>query len=336
MQQDTDVQILMRAFGFADGGLGIAANLPGSSSTSAQPMTDSQTTADRALASLAEQYRNLQLQAGRILSLFGSDAPCEVINRHYDAVQNYMAAASDVFGQLTRQGFTVVQQLYNLQGEKTGEQKGPEPVKPAYFEPCASGLKGANSFRDSTQFGHMMLNLGVTTDNGLGVLPVVAWIIIALIAGGTVVAVTHTIVVNNPALPIKQVEAQGIWMDNYLSCVERTMKSSSDMTHDRADALCRGLTAPPAPPKPIDLNQILFYGLIGLGIVGAAALLAFALKRARELEPVHAPELEPEGAGDGYLLDLPASDVPLLAAAAPDAVLEGADEPAYVRWCPCR
>jgi hypothetical protein len=322
--QDTDVGILMRAFGFADGGLGIAANMPGSSSSSAQPMLDSQTTADRALADLAEQYRNLQLQAGRILTLFGSDAPCEVINRHYQAVDGYMQAAADVFGQLTRQGFTVVQQLYNLQGEKTGEQRGPEPVKPAYFEPCASGFKG--SFRDSTQFGHMMINLGVTTDNGLGILPVVAWIIIALIAGGTVVAVTHTIVVNNPALPIKQVEAQGIWMDNYLSCVERTMKSSTDMTHDRADALCRGLTAPPAPPKPIDLNQILFYGLIGLGIVGAAALFAFALKRARELEPAHERESEPEpAAADGYLL-----------AAAPDAVLEGADEPAYVRWCPCR
>jgi hypothetical protein len=329
--QDKDVQILLRAFGFADG-LGMT-SMPAPAPP--QPMSDSQTTADKALAGLAEQYRNLQLQAGRILTLFGSDAPCEVINRHYAAVDAYMQAANDVFGQLTRQGFTVVQQLYNLQGEKTGEQKGPEAVKPAYFEPCTSGINGTAGFRDyrnSTQFGHVVINLGLTTDNGLGVLPVIAWIVIVLIVGATAVAVTHTIVVNNPALPIKQVEAQGVWMDNYLSCVERTMKAQG-VDHDKADALCRGLTAPPKPPEPIDMNKLLLYGAIGLGIVGVAALLAYAFRQyqARQLTPAPAPEPEHEAADTAALYGY---DLPELATPEVSSELEGADDPAYLR-CPC-
>lgn len=327
---ENEVQMVLRAFGFADAGLGIAANMPPSAS-SAPAMTANQTTADQALADLAEQYRQLQLQAGRILTLFGSDAPCEVINRHYQAVQAYMAAASDVFGQLTRQGFTVVQQLYNLQGQKTGEQKGPDPVRPAYFEPCGAGLSGVGS----TQFGHVVVNLGTTVNNGFGVLPVIAWIVIALIAGGTAVAVTYTIVVNNPALPIKQIEAQTVWMDNYLGCVERTMKTAG-MTHERADALCRGLTAPPAPPKPIDMNQLLMYGLIGLGIVGAAALVYAAVQRSRRGQ--HEPEALAPAADDfeGEGFELPALNAPTYVLYAPAKALAAAERPAYVRYCPCR
>jgi hypothetical protein len=324
-----EVQMVLRAFGFA-GDLGIAANMPPSTSSAQQQPAANQTTADQALNDLAEQYRALQLQAGRILTLFGSNAPCEVINRHYQAVENYMTAARDVFGQLTRQGFTVVQQLYNLQGQKTGEQKGAEPVRPAYFEPCGTGFSGVGS----TQFGRVVVNLGATTDNGLGVLPVIAWIVIVLIAGGTAVAVTYTIVVNNPALPVKQIEAQTVWMDNYLGCVERTMKTAG-MTHERADALCRGLTAPPAPPKPIDMNQLLMYGLIGLGIVGAAALVYAAVQRARRAQGM-LPAPEPEAAADDFEgFELPALDAPTYVYA-PAGALEAAERPAYVRYCPCR
>ncbi len=363
--QDKDVQIFMRALGLA---VAEPAPMGWAAMPAPQGAVAGQITADQALANIAEQYRNLQMQAGRILTLFGSNAPCEVINRHYEAVNSYMTAASDVFQQLTKQGFTVVQQLYNLQGEKTGEQKGPEPVKPAYFEPCKSaGMGGAigfksASFRDSTATGRMVLNLGATTDNGLGVLPVIAWIVIALIAGGTVVAVTHTIVVNNPALPIKQVEAQGQWMDNYLGCVERSMKNQG-LDHAKADAACRGLTAPPEPPKPLDINQLLMWGLVGVGIVGGAALLAYLVRRDRTqataLLPAHHPEHDeaeyaPEAAAaelwlpPGFVPPPVSFALPPVSYAPPpvpyayepeietDETLADAGQPAYVRWCPCR
>lgn len=344
--QDKDALTLLRAFGLApaeEAPVGWAA-MP-----APQAMNAGQITADAALANIAEQYRNLQMQAGRILTLFGSNAPCEVINRHYEAVQAYMTAASDVFQQLTRQGFTVVQQLYNLQGEKTGEQKGPEPVKPAYFEPCKSaGMGGAGAgfrsanFRDSTAFAPVVVNVG-TLGNGanLGVFPIIAVIVIALIAGGTIVAVTHTIVVNNPALPIKQVEAQGMWMDNYLGCVERSMKNQG-LDHAHADAACRGLTAPPAPPKPIDMNQLLFWGLIGVGVIGGAALLAYLIRRSREqaaFAPHHVEheiEHEPEAAAAELWLPPSYAPPPVLHAYEPEETLADAGQPAYVRWCPCR
>jgi hypothetical protein len=344
MQQE--VQVLLRAFGL-DAGEPMPALAPAPAPAAVEPapapavailLGAGQETADRALADLANMYRNLQVQAGRILTLFGSNAPCEVINRHYQAVESYTAAASNIFQQLTAQGFTVVQKLYNLQGQQVGEQKGPTPVRPAYFEPCrnTSGLGGfGGRFTGQPHFGRMVLNLGTVPEAAdLGAFPLVAVVIIALIAGGTAVAVTHTIMVNLPSQPVAQVEAQGVWMDNYLTCVERKMKADPSLGREKTDALCRGLTKAPEPPKPavpMDTTTLLVgAGVLAFLVIGGVVAYREYQKRRGAFAPTPPapPQLAP--------MPAPAAGAGLFWDSDDSAELAVQDNQAYSTGCPCR
>jgi hypothetical protein len=347
MQQE--VQILLRAFGVGETAPALAP-MPEPARTAPEPapapavailLGAGQETADRALADLSNMYRNLQLQAGRVLTLFGSNAPCEVINRHFAAVEDYVAAAGNIFQQLTAQGFTVVQKLYNLQGQQVGEQKGPTPVRPAYFEPCkgGSGINGFGfgRFAGQPHFGRTVLNLGMVPNSAdLGAFPLVAVVIIALVAGGTAVAVTHTIMVNLPSQPVAQVQAQGVWMDNYLTCVERKLKTDPKLAHDKADALCRGLTKPPEPPKPalpMDPTTL----IVGVSVLALLAIGgAYAYREYKRRQGT----LAPPSPAPPQLAPMPAQTAGLFWDAGDDggaqlAALDGRDDQAYSMGCPC-
>jgi hypothetical protein len=237
-----------------------------------------QTTADKALDKLATMFRDLQLQANRIFQLFGSSVPCDIIGHHNTAVAAYYQAAKVAFQDLTSKGYTVVQKLYNLEGKESGQQKGPIPVAPTYFSPCKGQAQPIPSAIDGALgTGQPVISVGSAEDfspSGLGVLPVVAWIAIALIAGGTTVAVVHTIVVNLPSQPVAQVKAQGEWMNNYLSCVERLAKSTPGGA-PAADKTCRGLTPPPPAPDGGSLGL----ALVILAVVGGGGYLIYRAAR---------------------------------------------------------
>lgn len=345
---DTDVQILLQAFGEAFGAEpGGDASVPAPVTTT--PFTAGQTTADKALADLTKLYRALQLQAGRIMSVFGVTAPCDVINRHLAAVEQYKAAASQVLGQLTKQGFTVVQKLYSADGKQMGEQKGSTPVLPAFFESCNKAA-GALGFARSGQWGNVVINIGTVDQNG--VRPLVAWIALQLVINDTIVSVTQSIVVNWPASDVQQIEAAGAAMDTYLSCVERSLATPS-VTHEQADAFCRGLPAP--PPAAAAAMFLSPQVLLVLGLLAISAVGGYVLYRAhrrdeaeRGIEPVDEmdPELAPnelapaeaavEGVGAADLsTDLvPMDDFPPLDDAAFElafAELEDSNEPRYFR-----
>jgi hypothetical protein len=297
---ETDVKILLQAFGFADPAVDTSVPaplvptapvpaLPMPASAAPMPFAEGQITADKAIADLARLFRSLQLQAGRILAVFGASAPCEIINRHHAAVEQYRAVAAQVLGQLAKQGFTVVQQLYGADGKQTGEQMGPTPVLPAFFEPCNKAMAGALGFARSPEWGNVVVNIGAVTDQN-GLRPLVSWIGILLVANGTVVSVTHTVVINWPAVEVKQIDALGTAMDTYLSCLEQTLRASPQISHEQADAHCRGLPVPPLAVTPFN-TTLLFV----LGLLAVSALGGFVLWRAYRRDEVErlAPDFDP-------------------------------------------
>lgn len=343
---DTDVKILLQAFGQAFGAEpGGDTSVPAPAPSTTAPFAEGQVTADKAIADLVKLYRALQLQAGRILSVFGVSAPCDVINRHHAAVDLYRTVATQVLGQLAKQGFTVVQQLYSADGKMMGDQKGPTPVVPPLFESCNKAA-GALGFARSGQWGNVVINIGTVDQNGIR--PLVAWIAIQLVANGTVVSVTHSIVVNWPASDVQQIEAAGAAMDTYLSCVERSL-GTPNVTHEQADAFCRGLPAPPPAAAAMVISPTMF---LVLGLLAVSAVGGYVLYRAYKrdeaegphLEPVDEtdPELAPDelapaaemGAADLSTDLVPMDDFPPLDDAALElafAELEDSDEPRYFR-----
>ncbi len=308
-----DVRTFLQALGLDDASLGAAAD--GEALFGLNGPNPDQTTAPQAINELGEMFRMLQLQAHRIFNIFGTSAPCDVIASHNAAVAAYMQAATSVFADITKQGGQITQQLYDFDGNLTGQQKGSSPVAPAYFEPCRGQAQPVPSAVDGAFYGvpfgetRLISSIGDVAYNpgGLGIFPIIA-VVVIIVAGITATAIVY-VIVHRPQTAIDQVKAQGVWMDNYMTCVENMLKVDPKLGSAAADARCRGLTAPPKPDAPGDGFPIGTV-LIALGLAAIGGYLIYQAMQRRKLGPFAPQPVQALTGWGGYVFDGDSAEPP--------------------------
>jgi len=209
---------------------------------------------DVAIEQIANIYRVLQAQAVRIDRTYGAAIPCDVQIAHNNAVRAYQTAAQSVFNQILAQNpnYKIVQYVYDATGMLTATVTKSRPVMPAvYLVPgCLDNAPMAGAFAGST----------------LGVLPAIAWIVIAIVAGATAIALTAVVIKNWPGAAIETAKAEIIHVQTQLDCVDRMM-SERKVSHVDAVKLCRGIGSE-APQASVWASLGTFLLLAG----GAAAV----------------------------------------------------------------
>lgn len=166
-----------------------------------------------ALQRLEATYRELQLLAGRIISVYkerNAIIPCAVRDRYNKAVKTYLQMGNDVIQQLVQRGYRPVQQLIDMQGNVLKSFTEPTPVRPTTF--VVLDCPGA------TLAGRQ-----------LGVAPAVVALIvqgtvrIVIFLGAAIVGLStlKTIILKLwPSTSEQLIQEQKAWLERYLACVE--------------------------------------------------------------------------------------------------------------------
>lgn len=295
----------------------------------AQPLGPGQLDAQTAIDRVTAMYRELQQQAGRIVHVFGAQIPCEVQDRHNRAVAAYLAVAKSVFDQLAGKNVSVVQTLYNIEGQEVSKVTGLKPVSPMVFAVagCAGAAQVATADVIETTAPTLAGRFGRAGRGGrfgaFGVWPLVARIVIALIAAGGAALVAREIVVNWPNEHVQVQQAQKVWMDNHLGCVDARVKAGLDAA--AADALCRGVAGP--APKVQGTSTLASIGVIAIAIT-AGLVGGYLLFRATSPGERERRRRIQEAEEEAQRLQTEAKRVRREARAYPRRAIESAAEPA--------
>jgi hypothetical protein len=251
-----------RASGLGDDLEGAIAALLGESAGS-RPLEAGEVTAEQALKGLAEDFQLLNKGLARLVELYSGTkggVPCLLIAKHNAAVDAYHAKALNIFQQLYKQGHTVDQSVYNIDGTfsrkvraVTSDGKNFIIVDPAKFSPCNATIKGANE---------------------LGVAPIVYLVVMGIVAlvGATAYV---TVKLTSVSGPMQKLQEYKDMFASWQSCKSAAM--SAGMTESAASAAC-------ALPSATGLSTAAWVAIaIGVGVLGGLALYHFtgAAGRAR-------------------------------------------------------
>jgi len=223
-------------------------------------------TVTTALRRISDLYQSLQLQAGRIMDVYGSKIPCSVQTRHNEAVSAYLRAARVVINQIQSDpSMQVLQQLVDAKGAVIGQKLGGRPVIPMTF---SSAENCAGSGPVTGAFGNPL---------GLVVVRIVLWVL----AAGTVVATVNQVMSHWPGGDVDAAEGHKIWVNTRLDCIGRLRKEQGLLLAE-AEKACAKIGGETQPKGTGGISTVAILGVTGL-VVGAIAVALLSGKGRRDI-----------------------------------------------------